>query len=129
MHLYMNILLSLYTFKNIHPSLFLFIVPTHFDTRFVGARSETNNAGELSAIVHALCEIQSSPQDHTAFIHSDSHWAIQVAQGKWQASAHQELVRNVRRILQKLRESTTVIFVKTPAHDGDFLERIHRPRR
>jgi ribonuclease HI len=56
----------------------------------------TNNIAELTAVLRALDEVS---RDEAALIHTDSQYAIGVAQKGWKAKANTELVAELRRAL------------------------------
>src|SRR5688572_14483824 len=71
----------------------------------------TNNIAELTAILRALDEIGS----HPALIHTDSQYAIGVAQKGWKAKANQTLVAELR---GRLTAHGNVRLVYVPGHSG-----------
>ena len=84
---------------------------------FAGALVGSNNTGELTAILEAV--LHASQQDHTAVIHSDSLWAINVLKGKWRPQRHKQLVNYIRGVL-KQHEGLQMHWIKGHAgHEGN----------
>jgi len=72
----------------------------------------TNNRMELRAIGEALSEI---PRGSEVQIRSDSRYALNIASGKWDASANQNLVEAVRRQVER----HDIEWTKVKGHSGD----------
>ena len=84
---------------------------------FAGAVVGSNNTGELTAILEAV--LHASQQDHTAIIHSDSLWAINVLKGKWRPQRHKQLVNYIRGVLRQ-HEGLQMHWIKGHAgHEGN----------
>jgi ribonuclease HI len=82
----------------------------HEGLEFLG--EATNNVAELTAILRALEWI---PADAGSIVvHTDSQYAIGVLQKGWKAKANQELVAQVKRVVQQ----RGALLRYVPGHDG-----------
>ena len=73
----------------------------------------TNNIAELTAILRALGELADS--DRPMVIHTDSSYSIGVLQKGWKAKANQELIAELRDVLER-RGGVRLVYV--PGHAG-----------
>lgn len=64
----------------------------------LGAEVGSNNTAELSAIAHALRWLLAEGGEGPAIIKADSQYALEIAQGNWQAKANRRLAERVQQL-------------------------------
>ena len=73
---------------------------------YIGARKQSNNTAELTALYHALHQAAQQPCDAPPEdIHTDSLYARNVTLGVWKGKrrVHTEMVRNLRRLWMRVQ--------------------------
>ncbi len=85
---------------------------------WVGAEVGSNNTAELSALVHAIDYVISSPSAEDVVVRSDSKYAIEVSEGRWKAKANVKLVDSVRARLIEARRIVDLKLEHIHAHRG-----------
>ena len=94
-------------------------VVTESDTEdFIGAEVGSNNTAELSALVHALRWLLVEGGDSSSRICGDSQYALQIAQGRWQAKANLELARHVQELWSEVTTLRVLSGIHVRAHQG-----------
>ena len=69
------------------------VVTETSDPAWVGCNFASNNAGEVSAVVHAAEWLAARPANEPRAIVPDSWWAIAVTKGRWVARYHRAAAR------------------------------------
>ena len=69
------------------------VVTETSDPAWVGCNFASNNAGEVSAVVHAAEWLAARPANEPRAIIPDSWWAIAVTKGRWVARYHRAAAR------------------------------------
>ena len=100
-----------------------FHAPTRVDPNspvYVGAAVESNNTGELEAVIRAMqfsCS-PACPAVDTITYHYDSTYAAMVSQGMWTGAANLTMVQVARGWVQQASLLRLVNFEYVPAHVG-----------
>ena len=89
---------------------------------WMGAREQTNNTGELSAIGESMMWLLSSAPDNGTLpvtIRYDSEYAANVAQGRWKPKANQELAAKVVQLTNEVTEKRVISWIHVYGHSGE----------
>ena len=73
-----------------------------WDHRWIGARDETNNTGELSAITEAMLRLLQEAADNGVepiMLRYDSEYAANSAMGRWAPMCNKELADEAKRVV------------------------------
>jgi ribonuclease HI len=80
------------------------VVVQQWDHRWLGARDETNNTAELTAIGEVMHWLLEEAPDHGAapvHLRYDSIYAANIARGIWEPKSNEELAEAVRALTAK----------------------------
>lgn len=89
------------------------------DPMYVGASRHTNNAGELTALLFAMCWLLDSEMQVPCVLEYDSEFAAHVVQRRYHCRFHLGLVLRARRIYDRVAH--LIRWRKIDAHTGEFL--------
>eukprot|EP00969_Alexandrium_andersonii_P327725 14482323-Alexandrium_andersonii.AAC.1 len=81
------------------------VVTQHWSQLWLGAREQTNNTGELSAIAEAmLWLLEEAPDDgHVPVeLRYDSEYAANVSRGMWTPKENEELAARTRELVARV---------------------------
>ncbi len=97
------------------------VVTKAWDHRWLGARDETNNTAELSAIgevMHWLLEEAPDYGDTAVHLRYDSEYAANVARGIWTPRSNLELADAVRKLVAQVMERRRLTWEWVRGHSG-----------
>ena len=97
------------------------VLTADWDHRWLGAREETNNTAELTAIGEAMMWLYNeAPDDGTvpAIVRYDSQYAANLAQGIWDPKSNEELAYAVRELVIKVTKKRAIEWRHVYGHQG-----------
>eukprot|EP00959_Pyramimonas_sp_CCMP1952_P296678 6206599-Pyramimonas_sp.AAC.1 len=106
------------------------VVCRAWDHRWIGARSQTNNTAELSAIGEVMHWLLNEAPDGGAVpvhIRYDSEYAANTARGLWEVKSNEELAETVRGLTEQVMARRQVtwehVYGHTGVHDNELADR------
>jgi ribonuclease HI len=95
------------------------VIRSDRNTHYLGAVQDTNNTGELSAIIELLLELLAT-HNHTAVtVHYDSKWAANMTRGIWKANNNRVLVRTAQHVYSLAKQHFQVSWKWVKGHQGN----------
>ena len=98
------------------------VLTAEWEHLWIGARTASNNTGELSAIAEVMMWLlDEAPDDGTTpvMIRFDSYYAANIARGMWAAKSNEELAQRTYELTQRAQERRVITWQHVYGHTGE----------